>query len=267
MMLQQSLKCDGRMHAPTASLLLYVTVTKNNHPWAAEGDSLYTVHPDKQGRHAYVGRRNRHPSCQMNVCSSLNRLFSICWCQTNCQNYLRFVQTGKWGKLTGEGGVLVRELTFEALCIKIPVTKSLMKWKHSVSSCCLCRAGWKDPDSCTSAIPESSPLSLPLPQLWYQDSHQTHQKGLLGLISAFDALCIKLALLQTAVHDVHGTGHTSLKVLEGRCWKALLQLVAQNLPMGQAEHTLQILQENNSAVHCVKGQHFGWAVAWKSRIS
>lgn len=30
--LQQSLKCDGRMHVPTASLLLSATVTKNNHP-------------------------------------------------------------------------------------------------------------------------------------------------------------------------------------------------------------------------------------------
>lgn len=80
--LQQSLKCDGRMHVPTASLLLSATVTKNNHPWAAEGDGLYAVHPGKQGKHLYVGRRNQHPFCQMNVCSSLNRLFSTCWSQT-----------------------------------------------------------------------------------------------------------------------------------------------------------------------------------------
>lgn len=150
-----------------------------------------------------------------------------------------------------------------------------MKWKHSVSPAVFVGLAERrkqiqaelSTDRCTSPVPESSPLSSPLPQLWYQDSHQTHQKGLLGLVSAFDALCIKLALLQAAVHDVHGTGHTSLEVLEGCCWKALLQLVAQNLPMGQAEHTQQILQENNRAVCCAKGQHFGWAVAWKSIIS
>lgn len=80
-------------------------------------------------------------------------------------------------------------------------------------------------------------MSFPSPQLiLHQNSHQTHQKGLLGLIGAFNAFGIELALLQAAVHDVHGTGHPSLEVLEGRGWKALLQLVVQNLPMGQAEH-------------------------------
>lgn len=147
-----------------------------------------------------------------------------------------------------------------------------MKWKHSVSPAVSVGLAERrkqiqaelSTDRCTSPVPESSPLSSPLPQLWYQDSHQTHQKGLLGLVSAFDALCIKLALLQAAVHDVHGTGHTSLEVLEGCCWKALLQLVAQNLPMGQAEHTSKYCKKTTEL--CAVPRDSTLAELWPEKV-
>lgn len=41
----------------------------------------------------------------------------------------------------------------------------------------------------------------------------TYQEGQLGFISALDAFGVKLALLEAAVHDVHGTRHPTLDVL------------------------------------------------------
>lgn len=82
-------------------------------------------------------------------------------------------------------------------------------------------------DSHTNPVPKVSLLSFPSPHfILHQNSHQTHQKGLLGLVGAFNAFGIELALLQAALHDVYSTGHPSLEVLEGRGWKALLQFVA-----------------------------------------
>lgn len=41
----------------------------------------------------------------------------------------------------------------------------------------------------------------------------TYQEGQLGLIGALDAFCVKFALLEAAVHDVHSTCHPTLDVL------------------------------------------------------
>lgn len=41
----------------------------------------------------------------------------------------------------------------------------------------------------------------------------TYQEGQLCLVSALNAFCVKFALLEAAVHDVHGTCHPTLDVL------------------------------------------------------
>lgn len=55
-------------------------VMKNNRPGVAGGDGLYSVAREagEAGRSSYLGRRYQHPSCQMNISSSPNRLFSTC---------------------------------------------------------------------------------------------------------------------------------------------------------------------------------------------
>lgn len=48
----------------------------------------------------------------------------------------------------------------------------------------------------------------------------TYQEGQLGFIGALNAFCVKLALLEAAVHDVHSTCHPTLDVLKGGGWEA-----------------------------------------------
>lgn len=47
----------------------------------------------------------------------------------------------------------------------------------------------------------------------YCNLRTTYQEGQLGLVIALNAFCVKLALLEAAVHDVHGTCHPTLDVL------------------------------------------------------
>lgn len=68
----------------------------------------------------------------------------------------------------------------------------------------------------------------------------TYQKGQLGLVSALNAFCVKFALLEAAMHDVHGTRHPSLDILEGGGREAHPQLVAQNVSGREAEWHMEI---------------------------
>lgn len=76
-----------------------------------------------------------------------------------------------------------------------------------------------------SAFPSNPGIATQVP------TRTTHQEGLLSLIGALDAFGVELPLLEAALHDAHGTGHSPLEILERSSWEAQSQLVAQDLPV------------------------------------
>lgn len=57
-----------------------------------------------------------------------------------------------------------------------------------------------------------------------------YQKSGLGVLGALDAKCVKLALLQAALHQTDCTADATLDVKKRRRREALPQLIIQHLP-------------------------------------
>lgn len=106
--------------------------TRNGWKWRF----IHHVQRSRGGRRVFVSRQgSQHLSCQMSICSSLNRLFPTCWSWTK-RHYKAGVcadkemrQADRWMRNSSGRTDILSTLLQE---MQKPVTKNLMKWKSSV---------------------------------------------------------------------------------------------------------------------------------------